>query len=76
MALPAVSERVVPLFAPMERAAMAVLSKYRDDELALLLNFLTTTRDAALSAMSALRALPRAAAEAAQGEMKISVDLL
>src|SRR5229473_3496932 len=57
--LPAVAERVAPLFEPMERTAMAVLSKYRDDELALLLDFLTTARDAALTAMSELRALPQ-----------------
>ena len=57
-ALPAVLERVTPLFQPMERAAMAVLSKYRDDELALILSFLTRARDAALMAMSELRALP------------------
>jgi hypothetical protein len=56
--LPAVGERVAPLFAPMERAAMGVLSSYRDDELALLLDFLTRARDAALTAMSELRALP------------------
>src|SRR5260370_1193529 len=56
--LPAVAERVAPLFEPMERAAMAVLSKYRDDELALFLDFLTKARDAALIAMSELRALP------------------
>jgi hypothetical protein len=37
---------------------MAVLSKYRDNELALLLDFLTRARDAALIAMSELRALP------------------
>jgi DNA-binding MarR family transcriptional regulator len=57
-ALPAVSERLVPLFAPMERAAMAVLSKYRDDELALFLDFLTAAHGAALGAMSQLRTLP------------------
>jgi len=57
-ALPAVLERIAPLFEPMERAAMAVLSKYRDDELALILNFLTRARDAGLTAMSELRALP------------------
>ena len=57
--LPAVAERVAPLFEPMERTAMAALSKYRDDELALLLDFLTTARDAALTAMSELRALPQ-----------------
>jgi len=56
-ALPTVLERIAPLFEPMERAAMAVLSKYRDDELALILNFLTRARDAALTAMSELRAL-------------------
>jgi hypothetical protein len=59
-ALPAVSERLAPLFAPMERAAMAVLSKYRDDELALFPDFLTAARGAAL--MSRLRILPKPAA--------------
>jgi DNA-binding MarR family transcriptional regulator len=56
--MPAVGQRVAPLFEPMERTAMAVLSSYRDDELALLLDFLTRARDAALNAMSELRALP------------------
>jgi DNA-binding MarR family transcriptional regulator len=55
---PAVLERAAPLFEPMERTAMAVLSKYRDDELVLLLDFLTRARDAALAAMSELRAPP------------------
>ncbi len=53
--LPAVEERVVPLFEPMERAAMAMLSSYSDDELALLLDFLTRARDAALAAMAELQ---------------------
>src|SRR5262245_23439677 len=57
-ALPAVGQRVLPLFEPMERTAMAVLSSYRDDELALLLDFLIRARDAALTAMSELRSLP------------------
>ena len=57
-ALPAVLDRIAPLFEPMERAAMAVLSKYRDDELALILDFLTRARGAALTAMSELRAFP------------------
>jgi DNA-binding MarR family transcriptional regulator len=57
-ALPAVWERIAPLFEPMERSAMAVLASYRDEELALLLGFLTRARDAALTAMSELRALP------------------
>jgi len=54
---PAVLERIAPLFEPIERAAMAVLSNYRDDQLALILNFLTRARDAALTALSELRAL-------------------
>jgi DNA-binding MarR family transcriptional regulator len=57
-ALPAVMERVAPLFEPMERSAMALLAKYRDEELALLLSFLNAARDAALAAMAELRALP------------------
>jgi DNA-binding MarR family transcriptional regulator len=57
-ALPAVMERVAPLFEPMERSAMAVLAKYRDEELALLLSFLNAAREAALAAMAELRALP------------------
>jgi DNA-binding MarR family transcriptional regulator len=56
-ALPAVAERVAPLFEPMERSAMAVLSRYGDEELVLLLDFVTRARDAALAAMSELRTL-------------------
>jgi len=56
--LPSVLDRIAPLFEPMERSARSVLSKYGDDELALLLDFLTRARDAALAAMSELRALP------------------
>jgi DNA-binding MarR family transcriptional regulator len=56
-ALPAVAERVLPLFEPMERTAIAVLSNYRDDELALVVDFLTRAHDAALSSMSELRRL-------------------
>jgi DNA-binding MarR family transcriptional regulator len=59
-ALPAVWERVAPLFEPMERSAMALLAGYRDEELALLLSFLTSARDAALAAIAELRALPEA----------------
>ncbi len=57
-ALPAVQERVLPLFEPMERFAMAALSRYRDDELSLLLGFLATARDAALAAMAELQSMP------------------
>jgi len=55
-ATPAVAERVAPLFEPMARNAMSALARYGDDELALLLDFLTGARDAALVAMSELRA--------------------
>src|SRR5215467_10906818 len=57
-ALPAVAERVAPLFEPMERSAMAVLAKYRNEELQLLLNFLDAARDAGFASMTQLRALP------------------
>lgn len=53
-ALPAVAERVAPLFEPMQRAAMAALSSYREEELALLLDFLNRAREAALAAMAEL----------------------
>lgn len=46
---------------------MAVLSKYRDDELALLLDLLTTMSEAALTAMAQLRAA--FTAQAAEAEM-------
>ena len=55
-ATPAVAQRVAPLFEPMARNAMSALARYGDDELALLLDFLTGARDAALVAMSELRA--------------------
>lgn len=58
MATPAVARCVAPLFEPMERNAMSALSTYRDDELALLLDFLARASDAALVAMSELRARP------------------
>lgn len=69
-ALPAVTERVVPLFEPMERSAMAVLEKYRNEELALLLDFLNAARDAALAAMSELRALPQVPSRARRTKPK------
>jgi DNA-binding MarR family transcriptional regulator len=56
-ALPAVAERIVPLYEPMERAAMAALLRYKDSELALVLDFLNGAREAALVAMAELRTL-------------------
>jgi DNA-binding MarR family transcriptional regulator len=55
-ALPAVEERIVPLFEPMERQAMAALARFDDEQLALILDFLTSSRDAAAEAMAELRA--------------------
>ena len=57
-ALPAVEKRAGPLFEPMGRAAAAALSRYSNEELALLLRFLDDCRAAALSAMTELQAAP------------------
>jgi DNA-binding MarR family transcriptional regulator len=54
---PIIIERIAPLFAPMQRAALDALAPYRDDELRLLLDFLKRTREAALTAMAELRTL-------------------
>jgi DNA-binding MarR family transcriptional regulator len=54
----AVAERIAPLFAPMERAALAALSPYRERELALLLDFLSRLREAARAAMADLQETP------------------
>jgi DNA-binding MarR family transcriptional regulator len=59
-ALPAVAEEIAPLFAPMERAALAAIAFYRDGELALLLDFLDRAGAAARAAMAELQALPAA----------------
>src|SRR5215468_8946073 len=69
-ALPAVAERVAPLFEPMERSAIAVLAKYRNEELQLLLNFLNAARDAGLAAMTELRALPAVPSKARRTKPK------
>jgi len=60
-ALPAIEEKLMPLARPMERATTAVLQSYGDDELALLLGFLTRAHDASLTAMAELHAMPMAA---------------
>jgi DNA-binding MarR family transcriptional regulator len=66
---PVVFDRVAPLFEPMQRAAMTALTPYRDDELALLLDFFTRVRAASLAAMTELCARP-APNEAAAGATK------
>jgi DNA-binding MarR family transcriptional regulator len=58
VATPAVAQHVAPLFEPMQRNAMSAVSIYRDDELALLLDFLSRASDAALIAMAELRGRP------------------
>jgi DNA-binding MarR family transcriptional regulator len=55
-ALPAVERRVMPLFKPMEQAALSALSDYDEKDLALLLDFLRRAHEAALAAMATLRA--------------------
>jgi DNA-binding MarR family transcriptional regulator len=57
-ALPAIERRAAPLFQPMERAAMAVLARYTDKELALLLDVFTRLGEAATAAANALNARP------------------
>jgi DNA-binding MarR family transcriptional regulator len=69
-ALPAVERRIMPLFQPMQRATMAALSDYNDKELALLLDFLVRGRDAAVAAMSELRAQAKSPAKARRGSRK------
>ncbi len=64
-ALPAVAKRAGPLFEPMGRAAAAALSSYSNEELALLLRFLSDCRDAALSAMKELQEAPMPRAKSA-----------
>jgi DNA-binding MarR family transcriptional regulator len=55
-ALPAVERRIAPLFKPMEQAALSVLSRYSDKELALFLGFLERAYEASVAAMTTLRA--------------------
>ena len=66
-ALQAVERRIVPLFQPMERAAMSALSSYKDEELAFLLKFLTRLHEAATSAMTELQAQTKMARKGARG---------
>lgn len=54
--LPSVAQRVVPLFKPMERAMDTALAAYSDDDLTLILDFLTRAQKASLVAMSELAA--------------------
>jgi len=62
-ALPAIDRRVGPMFRPMERAAMSVLSQYSDKELAFLLDVFTRLGEAAKAALAELNAAPKGAAK-------------
>jgi DNA-binding MarR family transcriptional regulator len=52
--------RVLPLFEPMRRTSAQVLSRYKDHELALILDFLTRAQAASLEVVAKLRAQPKA----------------
>src|SRR5258708_3279424 len=54
-ALPAVERRVMPLFRPMEQAALSALSDYDERDLGLLLEFLRRAHHAAVAAMAVLQ---------------------
>jgi DNA-binding MarR family transcriptional regulator len=65
---PAVERRVVPLFRPMEKAAMSALADYADEELQLLLDFFRRAGAAAATALSELRDLKKPASRSSRGE--------
>jgi DNA-binding MarR family transcriptional regulator len=64
-ALPAVERRIMPLYEPMQHAAMGALASYSDAELTLLLDFFMRAHEAAVGALAALRdgATPKARAK-------------
>jgi DNA-binding MarR family transcriptional regulator len=57
---PAVAQKAAPLFEPMRRASLSVLTRYSDDELGLILDFLRRSHEAAIEALSSLRRTPNA----------------
>jgi DNA-binding MarR family transcriptional regulator len=65
---PAVERRVVPLFRPMEKAAMTALADYRDEELELLLDFFGRAGAAATTALAELRDLDKPASRPRRGQ--------
>lgn len=50
------ARRSAPIFGPMERATVEALASYRDDQLALLLDFVTRTRDGGAAVLASLLA--------------------
>jgi DNA-binding MarR family transcriptional regulator len=65
--LPAVERRVVPLFEPMEKAAMTALADYSDEELRFLLDFFRRASAAAQAALAELQAERKAPSTARRG---------
>lgn len=58
--VPEALQKAMPIFEPMRRASLDVLSRYRDDELALILDFLTRSRSASEVVVTKLRNAPKA----------------
>ena len=54
-ALPAVDRRIAPLFEPMQRAMSAAIAGYGENELALLIDFLTRHHKEAVAATAGLQ---------------------
>ena len=54
-ALPAVERRITPLFEPMQRAMSAAIAGYGEDELALLIDFLTRVHKETVAATASLQ---------------------
>jgi DNA-binding MarR family transcriptional regulator len=58
-ARPEALQKTAPIFEPMRRASAEVLSRYGNDELALILDFLTRAQAASVSVVAALRKSPK-----------------
>jgi DNA-binding MarR family transcriptional regulator len=56
---PEALRKAAPLFEPMRRASLEVLSRYRDEELVLILDFLTRAQAASVEVVAALRKQPK-----------------
>jgi DNA-binding MarR family transcriptional regulator len=56
---PEAMARAMPLFEPMRRASAQVLSRYKDDELSLILDFLNRTQTMSLEVLAKLRTQPK-----------------
>jgi len=53
--VPESMQKAAPIFEPMRRASAAVLSRYKDDELALILDFMTRAQEASVAVVANLR---------------------